>query len=230
MYKHIIFLLTTILLLTGSTTTHAQLKKLLKDKMSGVNLPSFNSLPVRKNAFDTVKIERQDLIKEVNSGKIGQNFEIEFFDGQPTIRSGSKFDPRDYGFTEGWVNPVDGFSEKYIESLEKTNTHKVKIKRKTKEGKTLPTLYGILEFNKVYKECSGLPVARSYAINIPRDFFSSAEAGNNTVLYEYYECRPVKEIEVYPTKKKKKKKKKIVQLPEEYYTTWVLWMFSTEPW
>ena len=228
MHKHIKYFFAIAFLFYNITPNQAQLKG-LKDLVGDVKIPSFNSLPVRENITDTVKIERQNLVKEVNKGKIGKNFEIEFLDGQPTIYPGSDFDPRDYGFTEGWVNPMDGFSEKYIESIEKTNSHKVKIKRRDKEGKKLPTLYGILEFNTVYTECSGLPVARSYAINIPRDYFTSAEAGNNTVLYEYYKCRPVKEVAIYP-KKKKKKKQKIVQLPEELYTTWVLWMFNTEPW
>lgn len=147
------------------------------------------------NQADEMKSSNPELVTEVKLGKLQNGITIRTESGK-VITGGGTFTPTK--FSNGWINPGDGFTKRWREST----GEKVTISRPGKDE-----MYGILEFSKVYKNCSDQPATRSYYIKIPESFFTDAQGGNITCLYEYYSCKPE-----YEGAKK------------ENFTTWSLWI------
>lgn len=147
------------------------------------------------NQPDEMKSSNPELVTDVKLGKLQSGITIRTESGK-VISGGNTFTPTK--FSNGWVNPGNGFTKKWREST----GEKVTISRPGK-----PEMHGILEFSRVYKNCSDQPATRSYYIKIPESFFTDAQGGNITSLYEYYSCKPEHE-----------------DGKKENYTTWALWI------
>lgn len=200
-------------------------------------LPSFGKilgLPENKKQKATTEIDEMkelepDLVSEVRIGKIVSNLKIEALDGSFTLTKDKQFRPTKY--TVGYKNPGSGFTKmfKKSEGIKVKIDYELDVDEETinAKGDTVLTkvkkeglIYGILEFNYVYDECSDLPVTRNYNIDIPYETIVNAMDGKISAAYEYYECSH--EVPKY-NKKGQKKAGKTTTVKNEY-TTWVVFL------
>lgn len=181
MHKFFSFILS-LLLIFSSCAFLDQVPVKLPENAKSHNLP------------DEMKGSNPGLLTDVKIGKMEANVTIRTESGT-VFSGGSTFTPKK--FANGWINPGNGFTKKWKES----GGEKVTISRPGK-----PDMYGILEFSKVYSECSDLPATRSYYVRIPESYFTAAQGGNISSIYEYYACKPTEDSK------------------KENYTTWALWI------
>ncbi len=161
--------------------------------------PKPSAVPKEPNTLDTRKNDFPELVSDVKIGKLADNITIEAIDGSFVLKPGEQFKPKSY--TVGYSKPDKNLTKKFKNS----EGTKVRIKYgyevddpdfvPTKESKEpakkikkTADLYGIIEFNRVWDECSDLPVTRAYLINIPESTFQAALGGRVSSYCDVYEC------------------------------------------
>jgi hypothetical protein len=175
------------------------------------------------NSVDVRKTEFPELTSEVKSGKMADDYTITAIDGSFVLKAGQPFKPKKY--TNGYANPKNS---EFTRVFKKSEGTKVRIdygyeiddpnqeKKKDepiKKIKKTGQLYGIIEFNKVWNECSDLPTTRAYFIDIPKTTIDEAKGGNISVHYDLYTCAPI-----FPDEKPQK----------TVYTSFVIWLSDIE--
>lgn len=192
-----------------------------------------------KDVKDTLLLQDKSPAFKPKMGRLVDSIAIEAIDKSFIIKKGETFKMDKLGVEQraGWVNPSSEFSKAFRKSdgtpvkiiisrkipifEEKSITEKKMIlgveKDVTRKEKILKgyqgrddIFFGLLEFNKVHDVCSSDPATRAYFISIPQKYLDAARGGNISVVYEYYNCEPVR----------KKGKNN--------YTTWVLWISDIE--
>jgi hypothetical protein len=175
---------------------------------------------------DTRKDEFPDLVKLVKVGKLENDFVIEATDKSFKLEPNKQFIPK--SFTNGYVNvSQEGIKKKFKDS----KGTKIKVhynfevdnpeynaqdsigKLKPKKIRETGDMYGIIEFNKVWEECSDQPNTRAYYINISPEQIEKAKGGKINTIYEYYKCKVP-----FPGEK----------LKENTFTSFVLWLSDIE--
>ncbi len=193
-----------------------------------------------KDIKDTLLIQGKSPAYKPKMGKMVDSISIEAMDKSFYIKKGETFKMDKLGIEQkaGWVNPSSNFSKSfrfsdgipvkiiiskkepiYEERIEQKPTVQFGGKEVMKDV-TIKTLkgykgrddifYGLLEFNKVHDICSSDPATRAYFISIPEKYLTAARGGNISVVYEYYNCEPIK------------------KKGRNNYTTWVLWLSDIE--
>lgn len=215
-----------LVILFGVSNLNAQLLKNIKDGISA--LAESGETKAKVTEIDKMKELEPDIISEVRIGKIVSNLKIEALDGSFTLTKDKQFRPTEY--TIGYKNPGEGFTRMF----KKSKGTKVKIdyeldveeEKINAKGDTVMVkvkkdgfIYGILEFNYVYDECSDFPVTRNYNIDIPYETIVNAMDGKISAAYEYYTCSH--KVPRYRNGKKKPGKTSVV---ENSYTTWVIFL------
>jgi hypothetical protein len=179
-----------------------------------------------KDVEDTRKDDFPDLVSYPKVGKLENNFSIEAVDKSFVLEGGKQFIPEFY--TNGYAKPTQkGMSKNFKRSKGK----KVRLNYsfdvpnpeynpldsiaslKPKTVKEEGFMYGVLEFNKVWDECSDQPNTRAYLINITPQQIEAAKGGSVSVVYEYYDCKVP-----FPDEKTKKNR----------FTSFVLWLSDIE--
>ena len=188
-----------------------------------------------RNIKDTLLIQEKVPSFKPKMGRLVDSIAIEAMDKSFIIKKGETFKMDKLGIEQkaGWLNPSDDFSKsfrfsdgipvKIIISRKIPIFEEKMVKKTTRDGvreepeRTIKgysgrddIYYGLLEFNKVHESCSSDPATRAYFISIPEKYIKAAQGGNISVVYEYYNCEPIK----------KKGKNN--------YTTWVLWISDIE--
>lgn len=182
-----------------------------------------------KYANDTEDLRKDSFPDMVTFPKVGRNdntFAIEAVDKSFVLKPNEQFVPKFY--TNGYVNPTkDGMTKKFKNS----KGTKVRIKYNFEVpnpeykpddeiAKNLPKtkketgdMYGLIEFNKVWDECSALPNTRAYYINLTKDQIDAAKGGKVNVVWELYSCSVP-----FPNEKPK----------ANTFTSFVLWLSDVE--
>lgn len=154
------------------------------------------------NTEDLRKAEFPDFVTEVKNGKVSDNIKnltITAIDGSFVLKAGEGFTPKK--FTNGWYNPG---GQEFTKLWKKSKGQKVRIDygyeiphpdqeknpdKQLEKIKKEGSLYGIIEFNKVWDECSDQPQTRAYYIDLPPKIIEAAKGGRISVQYDYYKCK-----------------------------------------
>lgn len=197
----------------------------------------FFSKKSNKDIKDTLLLQEKSPAFKPKMGRLVDSISIEAIDKSFVIKKGETFKMDKLGIEQraGWVNPSSDFSKAFNKSdgipvkiiisrkipeyevtMEKS-TNPLTNKETEKPVKKLKgytgrddIFYGLLEFNKVHEICNSDPATRAYFISIPQKYLDAARGGNISVVYEYYNCTPVK------------------KKGANNYTTWVLWISDIE--
>ena len=170
---------------------------------------------------DTLLLQEKSPAFKPKMVRLGDSLYIEATDKSFILNGGETRKIESLGVEQraGWVNPSDKFTKSFRYSdgtpvkivvtrrepvyEEKTVIEKKMVFGKEKDVETkVRTLknfvpkkeifYGLLEFNKVHDVCSSDPATRAYFISIGEKYLELARGGNISVVYEYYNCKPVK--------------------------------------
>ena len=189
-----------------------------------------------KDIKDTLLLQEKSPAFKPKMGRLVDSISIEAIDKSFIIKKGETFRMDKLGIEQraGWVNPSSDFSKSFNKSdgtpvkiiisrripeyetiMEKsTNLAGKEVEKPVKKLKGYTgrddIFYGLLEFNKVHEICNSDPATRAYFISIPQKYLDAARGGNISVVYEYYNCTPVK------------------KKGANNYTTWVLWISDIE--
>ncbi|MFC5413168.1 hypothetical protein ACFPMF_27855 [Larkinella bovis] len=213
---------------------------LLTTLLSLLSFPSFSQFGKKasnRDVKDTLLLQERSPSFKPKMGRLVDSISIEAVDKSFVIAKGETFKMDKLGIEQraGWVNPSSNFSKvfnksdgipvkiivsrkipEYEETIVKeknvlTGKEVDKPVKKLKGYKGRDDIfYGLLEFNKVHEICNNDPATRAYFISIPPKYLDAARGGNISVVYEYYNCTPVR------------------KKGANNYTTWVLWISDIE--